>query len=83
MDELPDIVLDLSFGDERKTVRLSFDHWGAQAWQLYIGGYYCGRISHAGKEWVNQLHDNCLFTTDDYQLLVQLIENHLWGMLPG
>lgn len=72
---MQEIVFQASFGDERKTVRLTQpDGMGSETWKVLIDNYYKGGLWKRGDSWV--CYGTHSFTFEDIQILGEIIEHH-------
>jgi len=71
-----DITFDATFGNERKTVRMSIPEGsGSKMWEVSINCYHQGRLYYRDGQWGSYLNDLSELTTADIQILGEMIEN--------
>lgn len=72
-----EIVFKASFGDERKTIRISKPNgMDSLMWQLSIDWYHQGTLYFRDGHWGAYLNDSSEITTEDIQILGEIIDNH-------
>ncbi|WP_121812775.1 hypothetical protein [Mucilaginibacter kameinonensis] len=73
------IEFDATFGEEVKLVTIGWDEWGHKGFNIHLNKRYQGYIiNHNGKwdHWLKVKYPQHDFTTDDIQIIIELIEEH-------
>lgn len=74
---MKEIVFQATFGDEIKTVRLTIPNGtDSKMWEVSIDWYHHGTLYFRDDRWGAYLNDRSVLTTEDIQILGEIIESH-------